>query len=181
MNTIDKTKKIANPLKRGHLLLLLGCLLMNCCRSQSHAILEYKQLPMLHVENDSLVPLINHAIDYFDNMDVKPDSLFFTISTLKRPDQDFHTLLISSDHHRITIFNGYNDPIGFFYHNDYLFIVYNEESKQFFSTSNTKRSFHFDPHIKDKLQVIDDSQPYWYYYYYDGSFELFRECLPFTD
>ncbi len=166
---------------KNYLLLILSCLLIISCRSKSHAVLEYKQLPMLRVENEGLIPLINHAIDYFDNMDVKPDSLFLTISTLKRPNQDYHTLLISSNEYRITIFNGYDNPIGFFYHNNYLFIVYDEESRQFFSTSSIKKSFYIDPYIKDKLQVIDDSQPYWYYYYHDGSFVLLRECLPFSD
>jgi len=139
---------------------------------------NFTQLPLLSIENGNLIPLIDSVVRFYDSFEQKSDSLFITISTLKRPEQEYPILLISSNEHRITIFDGLEDPIGFFYHKNYLFVVYNKESEQFFSTTNTKKSFCYDPHIKDKLFVIDDSQPYWYYKFFGDKFVLLSECIP---
>ena len=163
---------------RNYLLLIISCMLLTSCNSQSQFTMKFKQLPILSIENENLIPLIDSVVRFYDNIEQKSDSLFITISTLKRPGQEYSILLISSDEHRITIFDGYRDPIGCFYYKDYLFVVYEKESEQFFSSTNTKKSFRYDPHIKDKIFVIDDSQPYWYYYCYGDCFVLFSECIP---
>jgi hypothetical protein len=149
------------------------------CLSQKHPVLKYKQLPMLLIENEGLIPLFDKSVSFIDTIEEKPDSLFFTINTHKRSKQDYYTLQISSKEHRITIFNGYEDPIGYFYYKNHLFIVYNQESEQFFSETNNKKSFCYDPKIKDKLLVIDDSLPYWDYLYYNDKFILCGESIPF--
>lgn len=163
---------------KNFLLLILSCIFLNSCNSQSRITNKFKQLPMLSIENENLLPLIDDVVRFYDNIEQKSDSLFITISTLKRSGQENPVLLISSNEHRITIFDGLEDPIGFFYHKNYLFVVYNKESEQFFSTTNTKKSFCYDPHIKDKLFVIDDSQPYWYYKFFGDKFVLLSECIP---
>ena len=153
-------------------------MLLNSCNSQSQLTIKYKQLPMLSIENENLLPLIDDVVRFYDNIEQKSDSLFITISTLKRPGQDNPILLISSNEHRITIFDGYDNPYGYFYYKSYLFVFYEKESEQFFSLTNTKKDFRYDPHIKNKPFVIDDSQPYWYYYFCGDNFVLFGECIP---
>lgn len=153
-------------------------MLLNSCNSQSQLTIKFKQLPMLSIENENLLPLIDDVVRFYDNIEQKSDSLFITISTLKRIGQEYPILLISSNEHRITIFDGRNDPIGYFYYKSYLFVVYEKESEQFFSSTNTKKRFLYDPNIEDKPFVIDDSQPYWYYYYFGDNFVLFSECIP---
>lgn len=139
---------------------------------------DYRQLPILSIENENLIPLIDSVVRFYDNIEQKSDSLFITISTSKRPGQEYSILLISSDEHRITIFDGIRDPIGCFYYKNYLFVVYEKESAQFFSPTNTKKSFPYDPHIKDKPFVIDDTHPYWVYYYHNGETKLLGESIP---
>lgn len=163
---------------KHYLILIMASLQLCSCLSQSQSVLEYKQLPMLLIENEELFPLFDKSISFYDNVREKPDSLFFTINTNKRSEQDFYTLQISSNEHRITIFNGYEDPVGFFYYKNHLFVVYNQKSEKFFSVTNNKRSFCHDPKIKEKLIVLDDSLPYWDYIYYNDNFILCGESIP---
>lgn len=163
---------------RNFLLLILSCILLNSCNSQSRLNNKFKQLPGLSIRNENLLPLIDDVVRFYDNIEQKSDSLFITISTLKRPGQEYPILLISSNEHRITIFDGYDDPIGYFYYKNYLFVIYEKESEQFFASTNTQKNFRYDPHIKEKPFVIDDSQPYWYYYCFGDHFVLVSECIP---
>ena len=163
---------------KNFLLLILSCIFLNSCNSQSRITNKFKQLPMLSIENENLLPLIDDVVRFYDNIEQKSDSLFITISTLKRSGQENPVLLISSNEHRITIFDGYDNPFGYFYYKNYLFVVYEKESERFFSSTNTQKSFQYDPHIKEKSFVIDDSQPYWYYCFFDDNFVLISECIP---
>ena len=151
---------------------------LSVCRPQTPVVIKSKQLPKLSIENKDLLSLVDDIARFFDSVEQKNDSLFITIHTYQRPGHDFYTLLMSSNQYRITIFDGCEDPIGYFYHDNYLFVVYNKDSEQFFSATGVQKSFYYNPKIKDKQQIIDDSQSYWWYYYKDGNFVLFGECIP---
>lgn len=163
---------------RNYFFLILLCVLLNSCNSQAQFSIKYKQLPMLSIENENLLPIIDDVVRFYDIIEQRPDSLVITISTLKRTEQESPILLISSNEHRITIFDGQDDPIGYFYYKNYLFVVYEKESELYFSSTNIKKSFRYDPNIKEKPFVIDDSQPYWYYYCFGNNFVLLNECIP---
>ena len=125
---------------KNFLLLILSCIFLNSCNSQSRITNKFKQLPMLSIENENLLPLIDDVVRFYDNIEQKSDSLFITISTLKRSGQENPVLLISSNEHRITIFDGYDNPFGYFYYKNYLFVVYEKESERFFSSTNTQKA-----------------------------------------
>lgn len=163
---------------KTHLLLLLASMLLGGCQIKSQVIVKYKQLSLLTIEKREIIPLLDNSVEFFNQIETRPDSLYFIIRTHKRSEKDFQILQIDSDEHRNTIFNGYDDPIGFLYYKNYLFVVYDKESELFFSLTDTKKNFYYDPYIKNKLQVIDDSHPYWVYQYFDGHFKLLGESLP---
>jgi len=154
------------------------CLLLCCCHSQSQ-IARHKQLPMLSVTNTELLSLIDKSVHFFDNIEDKTDSLFFSIDVHKRHEKDdAYTLQISSEENWMSIFNGIEDPIGFFYYYGYLFVVYNKESERFFSTTNSNKSFPCEPSIKNKLLIIDNGLPYWDYIFFDNQFIPSGESIP---
>ena len=159
-------------------LFLLAIMLLWGCQIKSQVFSEYKQLPLLAVENQEIIPLLDNSTEFFDQIDTKSDSLYFIIRTHKRPEQNFKILHIESNEHRDAFFDDYDDPIGFFYYRNYLFVVYDKESEEFFSQTDIKKRFYYDPPAKDKLQVIDDSHPYWVYYYNNGIFNLLGQSIP---
>ena len=162
---------------KTHLLFLLASMLLWGCQIKSQVISEYKQLPLLAVENQEIIPLLDNSTEFFDQIDTKSDSLYFIIRTHKRPEQNFKILQIDSNEHRDAIFDGYDDPIGFFYYKNYLFVVYDKDSEVFFSLTDTKKSFYYN-FTKDNLQIIDDTHPYWVYYYNNGMFNLLGQSIP---
>lgn len=163
---------------KNYLFPLLAIVSLCCCQTKSQTIVKYRQLPKLSIEKEVIFPLLDNAVNLFDSIEKKPDSLYFIFNTTKRPENEFYLLQIDSDEYRLKIFDGSSNPIGYFYYKNYLFVVYGKESEQFFSSTNTKKSFRYDPHIKDKLFVIDDSHPYWVYYYHNGKIKLLGNSIP---
>ena len=157
---------------------MLASMFLCCCQTKSQTIVKYRQLPMLSIEKEDIFPLLDNAVNLYDSIEKKSDSLYFVFNTTKKPENDFYLLQIDSDEYRIKIFDGYREPIGYFCYKSYLFVVYGKESEQFFSSTNTKKSFRYDPHIKDKLFVLDDSHPFWVYYYYKGKTKLLGKSIP---
>ena len=101
---------------KNYLFPLLAIVSLCCCQTKSQTIVKYRQLPKLSIEKEVIFPLLDNAVNFFDSIEKKPDSLYFIFNTTKRPENEFYLLQIDSDEYRLKIFDGSSNPIGYFYY-----------------------------------------------------------------
>jgi hypothetical protein len=137
----------------------------------------YKELSMLLIKDTNLVPILDSVVSFDKNCEGYHEPLVFSIdvSFKKENADEFYELLIAS-HDDINLAMDSLQPFfGYFYYKNYLFLVFGEAAKKFFSTTKTKKKFTYiiyDEDYKFKIGYydVDDSYPYWYCYYIDNRF-----------
>ena len=143
-----------------------------------------KQIELLHlsIDEENFLSILDSILTHEKDCDYYDCKLLFSVSIRKSEENFLISIESQKDISLLLSLKSY----GYFYHQNHLFVVQDEQCKDIFSTCGTKRTFKytdynhpdFQPKKGDKVTIYnfnDDSFSQWYYWYANSKFILEEE------
>jgi hypothetical protein len=145
---------------------LIEIIVLNCilCPVFSQSNTNNKNLPEFIVTNEDFEYILDITIEEYNKCENKKKDYHFVISMgeeKKQAHSDVKNLYIRRSYYKDFVSSGY----GFFYYNDYLFILQGQQLKDIFSKTNRVKIFR---NKQEPISTFDP--PRWLYYYWNKEF-----------